>query len=151
MEKAFHILKLLSDPTRHKIIRLLLGYDYCVGAIAKRLHISESAASQHLKTLRKAGIVKGDKRGYFTHYVIDRKLLKQAADYLMRLSEVKKDFRCSKSAKDLCIKEKEEKMATDQCQHPELKPRKGKCSKQQIRQCHGDEQNHPCDTDQKDQ
>ena len=58
--ELIEILKSLSDETRYNLIKLLLSHDYCVGALAKRLNISESAVSQHLKILRTAGLVKGD-------------------------------------------------------------------------------------------
>ncbi|MGI6702935.1 MAG: ArsR/SmtB family transcription factor [Clostridia bacterium] len=85
--ELIEILKSLSDETRYNLIKLLLSHDYCVGALAKRLNISESAVSQHLKILRTAGLVKGDKRGYFTHYYVDRNLLKDAAKEIVELSE----------------------------------------------------------------
>jgi len=31
------------------------------------------------------------------------------------------------------------------CEHPELKPDDGKCSEKQIKECHGDVKEHPCD------
>jgi len=82
------ILKALADETRFKLVNLLLKYNLCVGALATRLNISESAISQHLKVLRDAGIVKGEKRGYYTHYYVDRKVLKEAADRIIQLSRV---------------------------------------------------------------
>jgi DNA-binding transcriptional ArsR family regulator len=91
------ILKALSDETRYNLVKLLVSHDYCVGALAKRLNISESAVSQHLKVLRNAGIVKGDKRGYYTHYWVDRELLKDAANKIIELS-------CVTPADDECNK-----------------------------------------------
>jgi ArsR family transcriptional regulator, arsenate/arsenite/antimonite-responsive transcriptional repressor len=82
------ILKAFSDETRYILVKLLLRHDLCVGALATRLNISESAVSQHLKVLRGAGIVKGDKRGYYTHYYVDREILKQAAGQITELSRV---------------------------------------------------------------
>lgn len=84
--ELLNILKALGDETRYKIIQLLLKHDFCVGALATRLNISESAVSQHLKVLRDAGIIRGDKRGYYTHYYVDRKMLRQAANQMMKLS-----------------------------------------------------------------
>jgi len=81
-------LKALSDETRYNLVKLLVSHDYCVGALANRLNISESAVSQHLKVLRNAGIVKGEKRGYFTHYWVDRESLKDAAKEIIALSSV---------------------------------------------------------------
>jgi len=83
-----NILKALSDDTRYRLVNFLLKHDFCVGALATRLDISESAVSQHLKILRDAGIVKGDKRGYFTHYYVDRERLKEAASQIIELSRV---------------------------------------------------------------
>jgi len=65
------ILKGLADGTRLKIIRLLLKYDLCVGALAHHLGISKPAVSQHLQVLRKAGLVKGEKRSYWTHHSVE--------------------------------------------------------------------------------
>ena len=88
MDELPNILKTLSDETRYKLVNLLLKHDLCVGALATRLNISESAVSQHLKILRDAGIVRGDKRGYYTHYYVEREILKQAAGQMLELSKV---------------------------------------------------------------
>ena len=65
-------LKALADEKRLKILRMLLNSDLCVGALANHLGVSKPAVSQHLQILRKAGLVKGEKRGYWTHYKVDR-------------------------------------------------------------------------------
>jgi len=44
--------------------------------------------SQHLKILRNASIVKGDKRGYYTHYYVDQKVLKETANQITGLSQI---------------------------------------------------------------
>jgi DNA-binding transcriptional ArsR family regulator len=87
MEKLLEVLKALSDETRLKILTLLLTHDFCVRALAERVGLSEAAVSQHLQILRLAGLVKGEKRGYFTHYSVDRNLLKDTADNLIELSQ----------------------------------------------------------------
>ncbi|MCR3921459.1 MAG: metalloregulator ArsR/SmtB family transcription factor [Firmicutes bacterium] len=91
MAELIEILKSLSDETRFTIIKLLLSHDYCVGALAKNLNVSDSAVSQHLKILRHAGIIKGDKRGYYTHYYVDRQLLRESAKELADLSDIVQD------------------------------------------------------------
>ncbi|RNC29391.1 MAG: hypothetical protein AWM53_00744 [Candidatus Dichloromethanomonas elyunquensis] len=35
------------------------------------------------------------------------------------------------------------------CQNPELRPASGKCSEEQIKECHGDEKEHPCECEKK--
>jgi ArsR family transcriptional regulator len=91
MPDLLEIMKSLSDETRLNLIKLLLEHDFCVSAIARRLSVSESAVSQHLKVLRTAGLVKGEKRGYFTHYNVDRELLKWVANEIKRLSETEQN------------------------------------------------------------
>jgi len=86
MAELIGILKALSDETRYNLVKILVSHDCCVRALAKRLNISESAVSQHLKILRNAGIVKGDKRGYYTHYWVDREILKDTANKIIELS-----------------------------------------------------------------
>lgn len=68
-------LKALGDPKRYQLLRLMSERSYCVGALAVRSKLSESAVSQHLKILREAGLVYGVKRGYYTHYCVDKDAL----------------------------------------------------------------------------
>lgn len=79
MDNFSKVMKALSDNTRIKIIDLLLQYDFCVGGLARKLEISEASVSQHLQVLRKAGLVTGEKRGYYTHYDLNRNLFEEAA------------------------------------------------------------------------
>ncbi|MEJ2167779.1 MAG: metalloregulator ArsR/SmtB family transcription factor [Desulfobacterales bacterium] len=83
-------LKALADERRLKILHLLIANDLCVGALAKHLNISKPAVSQHLQILRKAGLVKGEKRGYWTHYAVDRQALAQIAAELNDLAAKEK-------------------------------------------------------------
>jgi ArsR family transcriptional regulator, arsenate/arsenite/antimonite-responsive transcriptional repressor len=78
-------LKSIADPTRYKIVNLLLHRDYCVGKLSRILDITESAVSQHLKILREAGLVSGEKKGYFMHYKVERTLLQEVAEHLLQL------------------------------------------------------------------
>jgi ArsR family transcriptional regulator, arsenate/arsenite/antimonite-responsive transcriptional repressor len=83
-------IKALADERRLKILQLLTANDLCVGALAKHLSISKPAVSQHLQILRKAGLVKGEKRGYWTHYVVEREALNQVASQISELAATKK-------------------------------------------------------------
>ena len=80
-------LKSLADENRLKILEILLSSDLCVGALAHRLGISESSVSQHLQILRKAGLVIGEKRGYWTHYSVQRETLRELAEKLAEIAE----------------------------------------------------------------
>ena len=64
-----HVLKALGEPMRLKIYRCLLERKHCVRSLSKKLGISESAISQHMKIMREAGLVYGQKYGYHTHYM----------------------------------------------------------------------------------
>jgi DNA-binding transcriptional ArsR family regulator len=79
-------LKALADERRLKILQLLSTNDLCVGALAKHLGISKPAVSQHLQILRKAGLVKGEKRGYWTHYIVERQALNLVASEISDLT-----------------------------------------------------------------
>lgn len=68
-------LRALGDPKRFGLLQLMSQRSYCVGALAHASGISESAVSQHLKILREAGLVYGVKRGYYTHYCVDKEAL----------------------------------------------------------------------------
>jgi ArsR family transcriptional regulator, arsenate/arsenite/antimonite-responsive transcriptional repressor len=74
------VLKVIADETRFEIIALLLEKAYCVKAIARHINLSEAAISQHLQILRRAGLVKGEKRGYWTYYSVERDYLLQMVD-----------------------------------------------------------------------
>lgn len=86
MDELLQILKALADESRLNIVRLLFEHDYCVGAIAKKIGLSEPAVSQHLKVLRDSGLIKGDKRGYYTHYYVERGILTKAIEALTVLN-----------------------------------------------------------------
>lgn len=86
MDDFLKVIKALSDETRLKIIDLLLNYDFCVGALSRHLGVSEASVSQHLQVLRKAGLVTGEKRGYYTHYDVKRELLEETAQALRAIA-----------------------------------------------------------------
>jgi len=72
----------LADPTRLKLLRLLVEQRepdaLCVNALAYRLGVTQSAVSQHLRVLKSARLVTGERRGYRIHYFINQETLIQA-------------------------------------------------------------------------
>ncbi len=56
-------LKALGEPTRLKIIGLLIRGPLGVNEVAGRLRLSQYNVSRHLRTLREAGILVMEKRG----------------------------------------------------------------------------------------
>jgi ArsR family transcriptional regulator, arsenate/arsenite/antimonite-responsive transcriptional repressor len=87
MENLEQKLKVLGDANRFKILNLLLNHDLCVGALSQHLGITKPAVSQHLQILRKNGLVRGEKRGYWTHYAVKRDVLKQIAHALVEMAQ----------------------------------------------------------------
>ncbi len=87
-EKQARIFKVLSVGTRVRMIELLKRRSLCVNALARALDITPAAVSQHLRVLRDAGIVVGDKRGYFVHYRINEKTLAKWSKTAQRLLSV---------------------------------------------------------------
>jgi ArsR family transcriptional regulator len=69
------ILKAMGEPRRFQLMKLMAERGYCVRALARKSELSESAVSQHLKVLREAGLVYGMKKGYYTHYSLDKEAL----------------------------------------------------------------------------
>jgi len=146
------VFKMLSDETRFELVNLLLTHDLCVGALARRLGISEAAVSQHLKQLREAGLVKGEKRGYWTHYMVERNVLTDLAGALTGLTGLARcpDGVCGKQLnKQTDCRKEGTKMCDCKCQYPEkLKGKPEECTPDQIKECHGDKE-HPCEKEEK--
>lgn len=87
MEHA-NVLQVLADPTRLKIVTLLVQRNYCVSVLAEILGVSAPAVSQHMKLLQQAGLVSSEKIGYHTHYRVNRDILYAVANELQALAAV---------------------------------------------------------------
>jgi ArsR family transcriptional regulator len=89
MEDALRTFKALSNDARLKIIQLLSESKrpMCVNVLAGMLDISQPAVSQHLKILENAGLVKGNKMGYWVHYELVPENLQKCAAFIQDLTE----------------------------------------------------------------
>lgn len=64
-----NILKALSDESRLRILKLLLGRkELCVCEIEAALNLSQSKVSRHLTVLRSAGLVEDRREGLWIFY-----------------------------------------------------------------------------------
>ncbi|MBR6790086.1 MAG: winged helix-turn-helix transcriptional regulator [Oscillospiraceae bacterium] len=84
------ILKALGEPKRFLLLQLMAERSYCVRALARKSQLSESAVSQHLKVLREAELVCGVKKGYYTHYSLDKDALSKVIAELERIRDTER-------------------------------------------------------------
>ena len=75
-------LSALADPTRRDIFERLRLTPSSVGELAAGLPVSRPAVSQHLRVLRKAGLVEPRKAGTRRIYSVELRGLKELRDYL---------------------------------------------------------------------
>ena len=85
------VLKAIADETRMKILTLLLQHNYCVRALARKLALTEPTVSQHLKVLKEAGLLTGEKKGYFMHYDVNRSVLHELAREIEQLAAIERE------------------------------------------------------------
>ena len=95
IEEQAALFSVLADPTRLKLLKLLSQQKepdaLCVNALAFRLGVTQPAISQHLKVLKDAGLVQGEKRGYRAHYFVKQEALKKAQELISQTLEFDED------------------------------------------------------------
>jgi len=79
------ILTVLADPTRQVVLQLLRHKPLPVGELAARLPISRPAVSQHLRTLKKAQLVREHRLGTRHYFSLDPAGFAQARAYIDNL------------------------------------------------------------------
>ncbi len=67
-EKAAKLLKSMSHPSRLMVLCSLMEGELPVGVLNRNIPLSQSALSQHLAGLRKAGLVSTRREGQVIHY-----------------------------------------------------------------------------------
>ena len=72
-------LKAIADPTRLAIVDYLAGGARTVGEVAQAFELAQPTVSNHVKVLRDAGVIVGERRGSRLELMLDR----QAADALV--------------------------------------------------------------------
>lgn len=78
--------KALGHPARLQIVKLLAERKACVcGDIVDRLPLAQATVSQHLKELKRVGLVTGTISGPRTCYCLDRDAVARAGNALSRL------------------------------------------------------------------
>ena len=98
------ILKALANDTRLEIVRMLLGKAMCIHALARHFHVSEPTICVHVRVLKEAGLVSGERKGYFVHYRANREVIRELSAFFTGLSTVEQSScrECHCHAKDDC-------------------------------------------------
>lgn len=88
--------KAIGEPTRLKILRLLVEQELCVCDIEEVLQISQPRVSQHLKVLKQVGLVEERKEGQKTICNFNHELFNKSMDefnkYMFRPIEELEEF-----------------------------------------------------------
>ena len=78
-DQVFHA---LADPSRRAIFESLARGEAAVKDLTARFDISQPAVSQHLATLRGAGLVTGRREGRSVYYRVDPRGLQPLLDWI---------------------------------------------------------------------
>lgn len=77
------VAKALSHPARIRILKILTEMNVCMcGDIVDLLPLSQSTVSQHLKELKRVGLIHGDIDGPKVCYCVNNKNLQKAKQEL---------------------------------------------------------------------
>ena len=76
------VFRALGDQTRRAMLRRLARREHTVGELAEPYRMSLAAASKHIRTLEKAGLVRRTVRGRIHYCRIDPRPLARADDWL---------------------------------------------------------------------
>lgn len=76
--KLAQMMKALAHPARIAIVQYLIKKNECIcGDLVDELGLAQATISQHLKELKKAGLIQGTIEGVSVCYCIDPKIWKQ--------------------------------------------------------------------------
>ena len=68
LENIAGLFRILSDPTRLKIVRVLTLECRSVSAIVRATGLAQPLVSHHLRILREHGLARAEPRGGLTYY-----------------------------------------------------------------------------------
>ena len=139
----------LGDETRLRLVALLsrqeAGRALCVGRLAEELGVTTSSVSQHLRVLKDLGLVRAERRGYRLHYFLQAERL---GAYQALIREHLGEGFVGHAAEACCGQEDGQPLDHCRCRgaciHPDERRDPEKCSPEQIRECHGEVSDHPC-------
>jgi DNA-binding transcriptional ArsR family regulator len=77
------VFRALADPSRRAIFERLTQGEAAVKDITARIEISQPAVSQHLATLRSAGLVSERRDGRLVYYRVEKNGLQPLVDWIV--------------------------------------------------------------------
>lgn len=81
-----NVAKALSHPARIRILKILTEMDSCmVGSLVDQLPLAQATVSQHLKELKRVGLIDGEVDGPKICYCVNNKNLMKAKTALDKL------------------------------------------------------------------
>ena len=78
--------KALSDPARRDILEMLKNKPLSAGEIAKQFDMTQATVSYHLKVLKKADLIRENRKKNFIYYLLNLTVLEEL---MMWLSDLK--------------------------------------------------------------
>ena len=84
MDNIVTFSRALADPTRWRIVRLVLEDALCVCELADILEMPQSSVSSHVQIIRKAGLLESEKCEKWTYFQIHpdyRQLIQSLAEF----------------------------------------------------------------------
>ncbi len=73
LSEVAEICKVLSDPHRLQIMKLLVDGEMCASELLRSFSISQPTLSHHMKAMTERKLLREKKRGKRTYYGIDRR------------------------------------------------------------------------------
>jgi DNA-binding transcriptional ArsR family regulator len=84
MTHADSVLRALADPTRRAVFERVAAGETHVAALTNGLSVSQPAVSQHLATLKSAGLVRERREGRRTYYRAEPAGFEPLVDWMAR-------------------------------------------------------------------
>ncbi|MGH3550868.1 MAG: ArsR/SmtB family transcription factor [Pseudonocardiaceae bacterium] len=81
-----HLFKAMGDPVRLRLLSLIAsheGGEACVCDLIGVFDLTGATISHHLKVLREAGLITGDRRGTWIYYRVQPDALQRLSDVLV--------------------------------------------------------------------
>ena len=72
----------LADPTRRRVLSMLLEDDMAVSDVAQPFQMSLAAVSKHLAVLAAAGLIRQERRGRITWCMLDPEGMRNASIWM---------------------------------------------------------------------